>query len=95
MNNSRTSILLAAIVLFSPLARAQHAPATLVASEQPQEMLAAQIRTQGFACDKSLGAARDKKRSRPDYVVWVLKCTNATYRIARAPDMAAKIERIR
>ncbi|MDE5446902.1 hypothetical protein GWG65_37330 [Bradyrhizobium sp. CSA207] len=94
MYKSRASILLAAIVLFSPFARAQHAPATL-ASEQPQEMLAAQIRTQGFACDKSLGAARDKKRFRPDYVVWVLKCSNATYRIARAPDMAAKIERVR
>lgn len=88
-------LLAAAAVLFSPFARAQQATATLVAAEIPQEMLAAQIRMQGFACDKSLGAVRDKKRSRPDYAVWVLKCSNATYRIARAPDMAAKIERVR
>jgi len=55
-------------------------------------MLAAQIRTQGYTCDKSLGATRDKKRSRPDHEVWVLRCSNATYRISRAPDMAAKVE---
>ena len=82
-------ILLAAAVLFSPWVRAQQAT---VASETPQSMLAAQIRMQGFTCDKSLGASRDTKRSRPDRGVWVLKCTNATYRITRAPDMAAKVE---
>lgn len=62
------------------------------ADEVPQEMLAAQIRMQGFACDKPLGATKDAKRSKPDYDVWVLKCTNASYRISRAPDMAAKVE---
>jgi hypothetical protein len=34
----------------------------------------------------------NKKRSRPDRDVWVLRCSNATYRITRAPDMAAKVE---
>jgi hypothetical protein len=87
------SILLAAMTgLFSPLVRAQQAPATLVATETPQTMLAAQIRMQGFTCDKPLGAVRDKKRSRPDHAVWVLKCSNAIYRISRSPDMAAKVE---
>lgn len=62
------------------------------AGETPPEMLAAQIRMQGFVCDKPLGAARDTKRSRPDHAVWVLKCGNATYRFSRAPDMAAKVE---
>jgi len=28
-----------------------------------------------------------------DRGVWVLKCSNATYRISRSPDMAAKVER--
>jgi hypothetical protein len=82
------SILLAvAAVLFSPQARAQQAPA-----EKPQNMLSAQIRTQGFTCDKSLSAVRDKKRSRPDHEVWILRCSNATYRVSRAPDMAARVE---
>ena len=49
-------LLAAAAVLFSPLVRAQQATATLVASETPQSMLAAQIRMQGFTCDKPLGA---------------------------------------
>jgi hypothetical protein len=61
----------------------------------PQDELAAQVRIQGFACDKAQGAIRDKKRSRPDYAVWVLKCSNAVYRVGRAPDMAAKIEVLR
>ncbi|MFQ3456432.1 hypothetical protein PMN64_24425 [Bradyrhizobium sp. UFLA01-814] len=60
--------------------------------ETPQNVLAAQIRLQGFACDKALGATRDVKRSRPDRDVWVLKCSNATYRVSRAPDMAATVE---
>jgi hypothetical protein len=85
-------LLAAATVLFGPLVRAQQATATMVASETPQSMLAAQIRMQGFTCDKPLGALRDTKRSRPDRAVWVLKCSNATYRITRAPDMAAKVE---
>ncbi|WP_244941389.1 hypothetical protein [Bradyrhizobium yuanmingense] len=62
------------------------------AEEKPKEMLAAQIRTQGFVCDKAVRATRDAKRSRPDHAVWVLKCTNATYRVGRAPDMAAQVQ---
>ncbi|MCP4617464.1 MAG: hypothetical protein GY844_13650 [Bradyrhizobium sp.] len=62
---------------------------------EPVDELAAQVRIQGFACDKAQGAVRDKKRSRPDYAVWTLKCSNAVYRVGRAPDMAAKIEVLR
>ncbi|TYO65112.1 hypothetical protein FXV83_18120 [Bradyrhizobium hipponense] len=65
------------------------------ANERPQDMLAAQIRMQGFACDKPLGASKDKKRSKPDHAVWVLKCGNASYRISRAPDMAAAVTRLK
>ena len=63
--------------------------------ESVQTMLAAQIRTQGFACDKPLGATRDAKRSKPDHEVWVLKCSNATYRVSRAADMVAKVETLK
>jgi hypothetical protein len=65
------------------------------AGETPRDILAAQIRIQGFACDKPLSAARDAKRSKPDHAVWVLKCSNATYRISRFPDMAAQVEQLR
>jgi len=64
-------------------------------AQTPQATLAAQIRLQGFACDKALGARQDMKRSRPDHEVWVLKCSNATYRVGRAPDMAANVTRLR
>jgi hypothetical protein len=64
------------------------------AGETPQDMLAAQIRMQGVACNKPLSAVRDAKRSKPDHAVWVLKCSNATYRVGRIPDMAAKVERL-
>jgi hypothetical protein len=82
----------AAAVVFSPAVRAQQATGTPVAAETLQSMLAVTIRAEGFTCDKPLGAVRDTKRSRPDRGVWVLKCNNATYRISRSPDLAAKVE---
>jgi hypothetical protein len=65
------------------------------AGESPKDMLAAQIRSQGIVCDKPKRAVRDAKRSKPDYDVWVLTCENATYRVSRYPDLAAKVERLR
>ena len=79
-------ILLITAVLLSPQARAQQI------AETPQTILSAQIRLQGYTCDKALGAFRDKKRSRPDRAVWVLQCSNAIYRVTRAPDMAAQVQ---
>jgi hypothetical protein len=64
-------------------------------AETAKSKLAAQIRTQGFACDKPLHATRDAKLSKPNYAVWVLKCENATYRIGRYPNLAAKVEELR
>jgi hypothetical protein len=63
-------------------------------AETVRSMLAAQIRTQGFACDKPLKATRDAKLSRPNYAVWVLKCENATYRIGRYPNLEANVEKL-
>lgn len=67
----------------------------LAIAQSPQDDLAAQVRIQGFVCDRAQGAIRDKKRSKPDYAVWVLKCSNAVYRVSRAPDMLAKIQVLR
>ena len=64
-------------------------------AETVQNILAAQIRTQGYPCDQALGAKKDAKRSKPDHDVWVLRCSNATFRVSRAPDMAAKVEVLR
>jgi hypothetical protein len=62
------------------------------AQETVRNMLAAQIRTQGYPCDQALGAKKDRRRSKPDHEVWILRCNNATFRVSRAPDLAAKVE---
>ncbi|MBY0558985.1 hypothetical protein [Hyphomicrobium sp.] len=56
--------------------------------------LAAQVRTQGFACDKPQGAEKNDSASRPNEEVWILTCENGAYRMTVVPDMAAKIEKI-
>jgi hypothetical protein len=76
-----------AFILFGPQVRAQQIPAETI-----QGMLAAQIRTQGFTCEKPLGAKKNARLSQPDRDVWLLKCSNAWFRITRVPDMAAKVE---
>jgi hypothetical protein len=62
--------------------------------ETPAEIIAAQIRMQGFTCPKARSAERDVERSQPHEAVWVLKCENATYRVRLIPDMAARVERL-
>ncbi len=49
------------------------------AEEQPAEIIAAQIRDQGYACAKALSAEREHPESGD--AVWILKCENATYRV--------------
>ncbi|MHC2335945.1 hypothetical protein [Bradyrhizobium sp. USDA 4454] len=62
--------------------------------ETLQGLLATQLRAQGYACDKPLKAERDDKLSKPDNEAWTLTCSNATYRVSRVPDLAAKVEKI-
>ena len=64
------------------------------ANEISAEILAVQIRDQGYACEKALSAERDPKFSKPGEDAWVLKCDNANYRVRLVPDMAAKVERL-
>jgi hypothetical protein len=60
--------------------------------EMPAEIIAIQIREQGYACDKALSAEREHPEL--DDAVWILKCDNASYRVRLIPDMAAKVERL-
>ncbi|MDT3684069.1 MAG: hypothetical protein RO009_03380 [Pseudorhodoplanes sp.] len=69
-------------------------PIPAAAQEMPPEILAVQIRSQGFACEKPLSAVRDKALSRPDQAAWILKCQNVTYRVRLNPGMAARVQRI-
>ncbi|MGD9544755.1 MAG: hypothetical protein AB7F41_06965 [Methylocystis sp.] len=59
------------------------------------EIVAAHIRTQGYACDSPLSAKRDGRASRPDEQVWLLTCAKARYRVRLVPDMAAFVEQMK
>src|SRR5882724_3520591 len=94
MERAKKTLPLLAILFLAMLSNGERfghvAKAQTIAS-----VLAAQIRSQGFACDEPQKATRDAKLSKPDYDVWVLTCKNATYRIGRYPDLAAKVEKLK
>ncbi len=62
--------------------------------ETSAEVLAVQIRRQGYSCGVAEEAKRDEQASTPEQTVWILTCDNATYRVRLTPDMAADVERI-
>jgi hypothetical protein len=62
--------------------------------EKAKNIIAAQIRDQGYKCDKASGAVRDAEASKPDEAVWLLTCEDASYRVRLVPDMAARVERL-
>ena len=59
------------------------------------EIVAAQIRAQGYACTRPVTAVRDGAASRPNETVWMLTCGNARYRVRLVPDMAAHITQLK
>lgn len=86
-------ILIAAIGMAAVLAVG--APDTASAQmENPREILAVRVRSQGYPCGKPLTAEREPKLSEADSPAWVLHCDNASYRIVLRADMAAYIERL-
>lgn len=64
----------------------------LAAQETPKDIIAAHIRSQGYACEGPKSAKRDLRASIPEEAVWLLKCGNASYRVRLIPDMAAIVE---
>ena len=64
------------------------------AQEDPTNIIADQIRAQGYKCDSPQSAQRDPQASRPDEAVWILQCESGAYRVRLVPDLAAKVEQI-
>jgi len=62
--------------------------------EDPKDIIAVQIRKQGFTCVNPESATQDKEASKPDEPVWLLKCEGASYRVRMMPDQAAKVEKL-
>jgi hypothetical protein len=59
-----------------------------------KEIVAAQIRKQGFSCDKPVNAERELPHQKSHEAVWVLRCENASYRVRLIPRMPARVERL-
>jgi hypothetical protein len=66
----------------------------LSAQEDPTNIVADQIRAQGYKCESPQGAKRDPQASKPDEAVWILQCESGSYRVRLDPDMAATVEKI-
>ena len=67
---------------------------TLSAQEDATNIVADQIRAQGYKCDSPQSAKQDTQASKPDEAVWILQCESGSYRVRLIPDMAAKVEKI-
>ena len=76
------------------LAMACVAAEAAVAQQDPKDIIASQIRSQGYACDHPKSSTRDAQASKPYGVVWILTCDNGTYRVTLVPNLAAKVELI-
>lgn len=63
-------------------------------AEVSKDIIAVQIRKQGFACKTALSAERDPAASSPDEAAWILKCDGARYKVKLIPKMAAEVERL-
>jgi hypothetical protein len=62
--------------------------------ESSVEILAAKLRSQGFACEKAESARKDEGQSHPNETVWILNCTDGSYKMTLIPNMAARIEKL-
>jgi hypothetical protein len=62
--------------------------------EVPADIIAVQIRKQGYECTNPQSAKRDPERSKPDLPVWILTCENATYRVRLVGNMADHVEKM-
>jgi hypothetical protein len=75
-------------------AQVQVAQAQPADDEIAPDIIAVQIRKQGYECTNPSKAKRDPEASKPDLPVWILTCENATYRVRLVGDMADRVEKM-
>ena len=88
----RTCTLVVSLVCGLPLFSAKVGLAS--ETEKPKDLIAEQIRRQGFECKNPQSAERDQEASKPNETVWTLTCENAAYRVTLIPSMAAEVKRL-
>lgn len=69
-------------------------PVRAAGTEVSKDIIAVQIRKQGFECKNPLSAERDPAASKPDEAAWILKCEGVAYKVQLIPKQAAKVERL-
>jgi hypothetical protein len=85
-----TATVFTVAIAFAGSATAQSNSST----ESPQDIVATQIRSQGYPCDEPSSAVLNKDSSSPDGNDWILTCNNAVYNVKLVPSMAAQVEKI-
>jgi hypothetical protein len=63
------------------------------AAEVPKEIIAAQIRKQGYECVNPTSAVRAGETDLDD-TRWILHCEGVSYRVTLVPDLAAMVEKL-
>ena len=81
---SRLTAMAASFFALSAAAAAQQEAEAL-------QVVADEVRTQGYACATPAAVQRDQDLSRPDLPVWILTCENNRYRVELVPDMRARV----
>ncbi len=61
-------------------------------AKEAADLVATQVREQGYDCKDPVKAERDAQASTPDETMWNLTCKSTSYRVRLVPDMAAQIE---
>jgi hypothetical protein len=81
---NRLIVMAASIVAMSAAAAAQQEAEAL-------QVVADQVRAEGYACAEPTAVQRDQAQSRPDLSVWILTCEGGRYRVELVPDMRARV----
>jgi len=82
----------ALLLLACPLTGA--APMAWAQQETPVDIVATQVRSQGYECQNPSSAQFLEGESKPDQAVYVLACDGVKYRVTLIPDEAARVEKL-
>jgi hypothetical protein len=77
------------MVAFSPT---MICSSVVLAEESVEDVVSAQIRSQGYVCNKPMTARELPSDSEPEEAAWLLQCANAVYEVRLIPHMAAKVK---
>jgi hypothetical protein len=83
-------------ILLAAVAAAISPCAALAAEDNKgqENIIAAQVRAQGYQCATPKAIKRDPEITLPGQIGWMLECEDAVYRVMLTPHKAAKIERV-